>query len=616
MDNQDYRLLKRFITHDSVSLAELITLENISQKTLQKRITRLNTILIGIAQIKERHGRYYLQIIDYHALSHLQVNYLRESLDFNDSEKRQAFILRQLVETKGYLIQDDLADELTISKGTLSKDLVKLKQTLQYYEATIVSVSNHGIKLRLGQQYQLPIILLNETYDYFSSEYRLDEKIKSLIDRIGKTTETVRLKKFTAVLCYLWQLGYRFDETIPHYTNLVRLTPAVQQLTMALGKLRQEPLTENEKDLLYYPLNLKYSDLLDKKLVECAVKENWALIEIIQQQIETHIQVNLDYQHFHEQIKYHLLFLCNRAIFTTPASDIFTNEIVKNYPVAAELALISLTTLEQQLGVIINSVEANYLAIYFQLALDDTQDFLPAVQTVGLVGNIGIGAQQFLKKQLAEVFADQIKVVAIHDLAKLKQPDLNFLLIFSDRPLDLGGNYTPVVRVDELFRTEELSTKITISLVQRAIQAKSCTFAVNYLAPATTTYRELVDQMIDQETEKGHLAASFKRIWHKRELLGSSIFENGVAIPHAINEVKKQQICLSVGILKEPFKAGKREVRFIFLIGIPQNLNQQLNRVLDIIYDFIFNLVHQKDILQNLLHYQIDQPIDQLMEGI
>lgn len=88
MDNQDYCLLKRFITRESIPVAELIASENISQKTLQKRLAKLNENIHGIGQIKERHGRYFLQVIDYHGLSRLQSGYLRESLDFNDSEKR------------------------------------------------------------------------------------------------------------------------------------------------------------------------------------------------------------------------------------------------------------------------------------------------------------------------------------------------------------------------------------------------------------------------------------------------------------------------------------------------------------------------------------------------
>lgn len=58
---------------------------------------------------------------------------------------------------------------------------------------------------------------------------------------------------------------------------------------------------------------------------------------------------------------------------------------------------------------------------------------------------------------------------------------------------------------------------------------------------------------------------------------------------------------------------NKRKVHLIFLLGIPQQLNQQLNRVLDTLYDFIFSVVRQESVLQNLLHYRLDQPIEQLV---
>ncbi|MDT3391144.1 BglG family transcription antiterminator [Loigolactobacillus coryniformis subsp. coryniformis] len=619
MDNQDYRLLKRFITRESIPVAELIASENISQKTLQKRLAKLNENIHGIGQIKERHGRYFLQVIDYHGLSRLQSGYLRESLDFNDSEKRQAYIIQQLVTTTGYVVQDDLADTLMISRSTLSKDLDKLRRTLRVYDAEIVAQSNHGIKLVLDQAYQLPLLLLNEVYDYFAANYPLTPAVQQALaavsNQINDQTTATRLQKLTAIMSFLWRDDRQIDLHVAHYQNLVRLTPEWQQLFRALSAQRQTNLTATEQDFICFPVNLKYSSLLSRSLVAQQLDKNQALLQQIKRQIEVHVQVELDYAEFYTQVKYHLLFLCYRSLFNMPASEIFTNEIIKNYPVAAELALIALNTLEQGLGAIIPTTEATYLTVYFQLALDAVQDQQHVAQQVGIVGNIGLGAQHFLKKQLAEVFADQIKVVAITDKAQLKQPDLPFLLIFSDQPLDLGDNRIPVIRIDDLFRTEELTTKITLSLVHKAIMAQACHLQITYLTPQAD-YQATVDQMIEQATLKGELAPSFKQMWHQRELQGSSVFENGIALPHTINEIAKPVIFLQIGILQKPLLVNKRKVHLIFLLGIPQQLNQQLNRVLDTLYDFIFSVVRQENVLQNLLHYRLDQPIEQLTEGI
>ncbi|MFD0896386.1 BglG family transcription antiterminator [Loigolactobacillus binensis] len=619
MDNQDYRLLKRFITRESISSAELMASENISQKTLQKRIAQLNENIQAVGQIKARHGRYYLQVSDYRGLSQLQAGYLRESLDFNDSEKRQAYVIQQLVAAQDYVVQDDLADALMISRSTLSKDLEKLRRTLRLYDAEIVAQSNHGIKLIFQQAYQLPLLLLNETYDYFATNYPLTSAVKQALAAVktGITDQAVgtQLAKLVAVLSCLWQNGRRPELKVAHYHNLVALTPAWKQLFQVLAEQRHVVLTQVEVDFICFPANLKFSPLLDPKLVNRQLVENQVLLHRIQHQIELHLQVELDYHEFYTQVKYHLLFLCYRSLFNLPASEIFTNEIIKNYPVAAELALITISTLEQQLGTIIPTAEANYLTVYFQLALDDVQEQQHTAQQVAIVGNIGLGARRFLQKQLAEVFADQIRVVAVTDMTTLLQNDLPYLLIFSDRPLDIGSNRIPVIRIDDLFRTEELATKITLSLVHRAITAQDCQLQISYLTPQAD-YQATVDQMIDQATAKGDLAPSFKNRWHQREAQGSSLFENGVALPHTINEVIPATIFLQIGILPQPLTVNKRSVRLIFLLGIPQHLDQHMNRILDILYDFIFSVVRQESVLQNLLHYRLDQPIEQLTEGI
>ncbi|MFC6169990.1 BglG family transcription antiterminator [Loigolactobacillus jiayinensis] len=620
MDNQDYRLLKRFITRESIPVAELIASENISQKTLQKRLAQLNEKLHSIGQIKERHGRYYLQVDDYRGLSRLQAGYLRESLDFNDSEKRQAYVIQQLVMVKGYIVQDDLADALMVSRSTLNKDLNKLRRTLRIYDAEIIAQSNHGIKLVFQQDYQIPLLLLNEVYDYFATNYPLTDEVKqalaAIIVSIKDQATATCLRKLVAIMIYLWRNGYQLDLHVAHYQNLAALTPAWHQLFQALSTQRHATLTPTEQDFICFPINLKYSALLLQSAIKQQLIANQVLLQQIKRQIELHVQVELDYHEFYTQVKYHLLFLCYRSLFNVPASEIFTNEIIKNYPVAAELALIALNTLEQRLGTIIPTTESNYLAVYFQLALDDVQDHQQhSAQQVGIVGNIGIGARRFLQKQLTEVFADHIEVVAITDNATLKRPDLPFLLIFSNRPLDLGDNRIPVIRIDDLFRTEELTTKVTLSLIQQAIATQACTLQVTYLAPQNS-YQATVDQMIDQATINGELAASFKAMWHQREAQGSSVFENGIALPHTINETTTPTIFLQIGILQQPLTVNKQAVRLIFLLGIPQQLNQQLNRVLDTVYDFIFSVVRQKNVLQNLLHYHLERPIEQLTEGI
>lgn len=71
-------------------------------------------------------------------MAKLQTNFLKKDLDFNDPSKRQVTILKELLQQiTDYVILDDLAESLAVSRGTINKDLKALKQQLDYYQVRI-----------------------------------------------------------------------------------------------------------------------------------------------------------------------------------------------------------------------------------------------------------------------------------------------------------------------------------------------------------------------------------------------------------------------------------------------------------------------------------------------
>ncbi len=70
--------------------------------------------------------------------------YAREPQGFYESEDRQKYILNQLLLEDDILFMDDLAEELYISRSSLTKDMQEIKERLIPYSLKIVSKHGQG----------------------------------------------------------------------------------------------------------------------------------------------------------------------------------------------------------------------------------------------------------------------------------------------------------------------------------------------------------------------------------------------------------------------------------------------------------------------------------------
>lgn len=88
----------------------------------------MNDQLKGIASILWEKGSYYLYIENYSAFKEIMNGELKKDMDFNSSSKRIAFILKTLLNTKGFVTMDSLAERIEVSRGTVNKDVKNIKK--------------------------------------------------------------------------------------------------------------------------------------------------------------------------------------------------------------------------------------------------------------------------------------------------------------------------------------------------------------------------------------------------------------------------------------------------------------------------------------------------------
>ncbi|RRK09493.1 HTH domain-containing protein [Lactiplantibacillus garii] len=621
MDRQNFEMLNFFINNDALTLRELQTHFSISRVTITKNIREINEYLDGVAQINVNQSKFYLVIKDYSAIAKLQTTFLKQDLDFNDPAKRQVTILKELLRnTSNYVIVDDLAESLSVSRGTINKDLRELKQMLDFYNVRIATKTNKGIRLEVNADFEYAVITRNLVGKYYELESTWDSatdaKLTNLIKQLDSSNDTVTMvKRNLAVIKWLRKYDIQVNDKVPNYHQLLS-DDSTEALRDLLTETIGNSLSPGEWDFISYPLNIKKLATDDKVLVKLALADIQGLMQVVFPIIKQKLDINLDFDRLLMELRYHLLFLINRAIFDVKSEGFISVDMLNKYPVSTELAQFTLSSIAKKLNIRIRKQEVGYLTVYFQMELEEYMS-APVIHRVALVKPISNSMKRFITEQLTDALNDDLQIDIFNSKSDLEKSPEKYLLIFSNSflPGSAMGQHTPIIRLNSVFNQGALRERLQISLVDEAISHGLCKFDVTKFMNEKS-YTKGVRQLINQEITDGQLNEEFLEDWAKREELSSSIFGDGVALPHVIDKSGLNRILVTVGLFEKPVVFDNQKVNVVFLVAIPNKLDAELSRVLSQVYDLIRSIAANSNIFNNLKNYDNNRGLIQLMEAI
>lgn len=621
MDRQNFEMLNFFINNDALTLRELQTHFSISRVTITKNIREINEYLDGVAQINVNQSKFYLVIKDYSAIAKLQTTFLKQDLDFNDPAKRQATILKELLRnTSNYVIVDDLAESLSVSRGTINKDLRELKQMLDFYNVRIATKTNKGIRLEVNADFEYAVIARNLVGKYYELESTWDSatdaKLTNLIKQLDSSNDTVTMvKRNLAVIKWFRKYDIQVNDKVPNYHQLLS-DDSTEALRDLLTETIGNSLSPGEWDFISYPLNIKKLATDDKVLVKLALADIQGLMQVVFPIIKQKLDINLDFDRLLMELRYHLLFLINRAIFDVKSEGFISVDMLNKYPVSTELAQSTLSSIAKKLNIRIRKQEAGYLTVYFQMELEEYMS-APVIHRVALVKPISNSMKRFITEQLTDALNDDLQIDIFNSKSDLEKSPEKYLLIFSNSflPGSAMGQHTPIIRLNSVFNQGTLRERLQISLVDEAISHGLCKFDVTKFMNEKS-YTKGVRQLIKQEITNGQLNEEFLEDWAKREELSSSIFGDGIALPHVIDKSGLNRILVTVGLFEKPVVFDNQKVNVVFLVAIPNKLDAELSRVLSQVYDLIRSIAANSNIFNNLKNYDNNRSLIQLMEAI
>ena len=120
-----------------------------------------------------------------------------------------------------------------------------------------------------------------------------------------------------------------------------------------------------------------------------------------------------------------------------------------------------------------------------------------------------------------------------------------------------------------------------------------------FILHSDKSYMENVDYMIDQLYDLSYVDEGFKERIHTRESKSTMVFDEYIALPHAINK-ETDKIVFSIGVFSDDKKHEKdSKLKVIFLLAIP-DIEEKDDDILVKIYDEIIAISKDKQVVENI----------------
>ncbi|TCD45838.1 PRD domain-containing protein [Streptococcus sp. X16XC17] len=325
--------------------------------------------------------------------------------------------------------------------------------------------------------------------------------------------------------------------------------------------------------------------------------------------------INKDLKHvkdlakqFNIEIKSHLKFLINRLIFHAQASDLFHGEIQSKYPLAFEMAKVAASVLEEKIGGRVESSELSYLALYFEMILrENKQDWSNKQRKIAVVCTTGRGTACW---QLIRVLGQDIAVTQYSEEEFDPLDSDDYFAIFTTIPLKFSGRKSPVIQITNSFDDQWLQNEW--QRVHRYHQKNLETLTAKYIGLSSeNSYQANLEIMSRSLEKEGLVDKEFSRRILEREKKQSTNFGNGIGFPHTVNGQSSQTI-LMLGVVNQAQEIREEDVEFIFLVAIPQKVEQEVESDLLELYNDIFRIASDESLKEELRKIKTDSDLRML----
>jgi lichenan operon transcriptional antiterminator len=594
-------------------LAETI---GVSTRSIRNYIKQLNSDLESIASLENEKGKGFALHIENEALFQEIIEKIHSEKTMLDSPQRRiAFIIDRLINDEGTNTLDELAFDMNLSRSTLINELKRASVVLETYNLFIQGKQNTGMFLS-GNELGIRFFILDNIYDYLYSGYPLDEDIKKEIIKIAhqhdlEVTTQTRLMHFIIMMLDRLLKNHPLEEMNEKYYKLLDKKEYQIALEIVSEIQKQLPISIPEPEILFItiPIAGRRTPTNNRTLADVTVTEEIQnLLDTIIEQVGFDKDIIQENETFFRDLQYHLTFMLNRLMFNVRIKNPLIAEVKEKYPVAFRMSEIAGRVIENEYSISIPEDELGYLAFYFGVFIAQTEVKGRTLRRVAVVCGTGRGTAKLVSMQLQRVLTPNTEIDLFSEMEVTQELLNQYDMVFSTVKLDVSFD-APFIIINEIFDEKIVSQQIEKATYLQKFQIAPHTYEQSiikllinkdkfFLLNSEKGYRENVDDMIADLVEKGYFDEGFRERLIIRAEKGSMAFDQYIAMPHTVN-FGSDKIELAIGVFPETVVSDDKELKLVFLLGIPKQTDHDASLLVKI-YDEILKIASDKQLVANL----------------
>lgn len=584
-----YMIMKDLIDRNNYILIDYFVQKySVSKRTIQSDLSYLMRISPRKGfTIHSKRGMGYLLEITNEDLFEEFMSTLNEGVSFNMKE-RPSLILAYLAIQNSYVSMDSIAEVFQVSKTLIKNDMHDVETLAKTYHFELERKSHYGIRLiydltslkrYLFEEYSNQNVFIQTTVNDVVKDFNdIEQKLIKQLSKEGlkiNYNELLNVTEYLKIIVYIAKLKnevkeeFVFDET----DSLHRI---VEYLVSIL---------EKKYDIFLNNISVKETIEVLKKNIKREIS-NVSFTEYLEEDIdiflkkidETYNAKFLEDQDFKRMLLVHVSLLIDRLHKKISYRNPLADELNITYPMIFNIALQFCDMLSTKYNVNVTFDEIGFVAMHFATHMEkEKQVKLLSYNRIGIVCSSGGGSAYMIKIQIESIFpAADVKTFSFLQQEELQayNPDL----IFTVMPL-LEDIKAPIIYIKELLDDKDLVKIKQIlqcedydpyTLVNDNPMYYSFFSKEFFKVIEANNYEELLKTLGHELEIKKYGKEGFTDLVLERESYVSTIYLNGVCIPHPI-ETDALDNVISVAVLKEPFMEKGKEVKIVFMICLKKD---------------------------------------------
>ena len=642
MLNKKEKQIIQYLTKDKeqfVTSKELAAHMGCSDRTIRTYYKTLVEKLdnhSGLDLISKQGYGYKLDILDDDAYADfLEENHINDH-HFNyqsvtDINDRYNFLLNKLLFEQNEIYFDDLADELFVSRSTLSSDFKKIREKFKPYHLKIESKANKGVyvmgqerdKRRFIMDYFIDSGFINTMHSYVDNEL-LNQRIsfeELTIIVLDECREGgLKLSDFV-----IQNLVIHIALAIRRITEGFRISK-VSDDEVVLRGLAERRVAENILKRVSVSTGIHFPieevDYITLHLVSKGHGNSCHISEVLQEQIRQELidsisqinpSVKNDFQLI-EGLLAHLSTMYIRLQGKVVMENPLTAEIQANYRDMYQLAERVVSNMPTFSPYTLSPNEIAYIALHFMAAKERYKE--QRKYNVLVICATGYGSAQMLKSRIENELGNLVSitdVIGYYEINDEKLKGIDFIVSSIDLS-NLMFNI-PVFTVSVFLNDEELkdikqgiahlnTSMANVEDHQAELSVKDVFddyFSDDYFFLMSDATKEDVLKKLAESISVNENDQFEKRLldmMKQREAMSSIVFGENIAVPHPLKAVGSKHH-FAVAIVKNGVKWDEQypSIKIIFLMSMSIHDNDGLPELTSAIVDLVDNPKLQEQML-------------------